>query len=125
MNAQKRKQKSMRRRRLSVRRKVAGTAQRPRLTIHRSLKAMYAQIIDDIAGHTLAAALTSKLEDAPTSEDGGPSQRMLEAKALGGKVAALAKDKGVTAVCFDRGPYKYHGRVKAFAEGAREGGLKF
>jgi large subunit ribosomal protein L18 len=100
-----------------IRRKVSGSAARPRLNVFRSNKSIYAQIIDDIAGHTLAAA--SSLDKAVT---GSKSE---QAKAVGQLVAERAKAAGITSVVFDRGGYLYHGRVKAVAEGAREGGLDF
>ncbi len=101
-----------------IRRRVAGTAERPRLAVFRSLKHIYAQVIDDGAGHTLAAA--------SSSEKGGPSGgNVAGAKAIGKLVAERAQQKGVNAVVFDRGGYQYHGRVKALADAAREAGLKF
>jgi large subunit ribosomal protein L18 len=100
-----------------IRRKVSGSSARPRLNVFRSNKSIYAQIIDDIAGHTLAAA--SSLDKAVT---GSKSE---QAKAVGQLVAERAKAAGITSVVFDRGGYLYHGRVKAVAEGAREGGLDF
>jgi large subunit ribosomal protein L18 len=100
-----------------IRRKVSGSAARPRLNVFRSNKSIYAQIIDDTAGHTLAAA--SSLDKAVT---GSKSE---QAKAVGQLVAERAKAAGITSVVFDRGGYLYHGRVKAVADGAREGGLDF
>jgi large subunit ribosomal protein L18 len=101
-----------------IRRRVAGTAERPRLAVFRSLKHIYAQVIDDGAGHTLA--------HASSGEKGGPNGgNVTGAKAIGKLVAERAKEKGVQAVVFDRGGYQYHGRVKALADAAREAGLKF
>lgn len=101
-----------------IRRRVAGTAERPRLAVFRSLKHIYAQVIDDGAGHTLA--------HASSGEKGGPNGgNIAGAKAIGKLVAERAQQKGVQAVVFDRGGYQYHGRVKALADAAREAGLKF
>ena len=100
-----------------VRKRVLGTPDRPRLAVFRSNRHVYAQVIDDVAGRTLAAAST--LKDA---EGDDPKAR---AKAVGLALANKAKDAGVTRVAFDRGGFLYHGRVEAVAEGAREGGLDF
>jgi large subunit ribosomal protein L18 len=102
-----------------VRKKVSGTAARPRLSVFRSNKAMYAQIIDDLAGHTLVAAST---KDGDISAKGNKSE---QAKAVGQLVAERALQANITNVVFDRGGYLYHGRVKALADGAREAGLQF
>ena len=104
-----------------LRRTLSGTSERPRLAVFRSLTHIYGQIIDDVAGNTLAAA--SDVE-APlrTGDAGTKSER---AKRVGQELAARAKEKGITAVVFDRGGFLYHGRVQALADGAREGGLKF
>lgn len=105
-----------------VRRKIHGTAHRPRLAIFRSLNHIYAQIIDDTKGETLIAA--SSLDSDVRSEVTG--KRKTEVSTLvGNLVASRAKDKGVKAVVFDRGGYQYQGRVKALADGARKGGLIF
>lgn len=113
--------KSDRRRRIHnrVRRKVQGTAQRPRLAVFRSNKAIYCQLIDDSKGTTLAAASS---RDEGFSGSGNKSE---VAKAVGTAVAQRANEAGINTVVFDRGGYLFHGRVKALAEGAREGGLKF
>ena len=104
-----------------VRRRLSGTAERPRLAVFRSLSHIYGQIIDDTSGQTLAAA--SDLEpDLRAALDGTKSER---ARRVGQELAARAQAKGITAVVFDRGGCLYHGRVKALADGAREGGLKF
>ena len=104
-----------------IRRKVKGTPERPRLAVFRSVKHIYAQVIDDTAGHTVVAASSSE-KVASTGKSGG---NLAGAKAIGKLVAERAKDKGIKAVVFDRGGYHYHGRVKALAEAAREAGLEF
>jgi len=110
------------RRHLRVRKKVKGTPQRPRLNVFRSHAHIYAQVIDDTIGHTLAAA--SDLDDEiATAAAGKPKTE--RAALVGRLIAERARAKGIEAVVFDRGGYKYHGRVKALAEGAREGGVKF
>ena len=101
-----------------IRRRLSGTPERPRLAVFRSVKHIYAQVIDDIKGHTLVAA-SSNEKDA---KNGG---NVAGAKAIGKLVAERAQDKGVKAVVFDRGGYLYHGRVKALADAAREAGLQF
>ena len=102
-----------------VRGKISGTPERPRLCVFRSENHIYAQVIDDVAGHTLVAA--SSVE----KEFEGNGGNVEAAKKIGLKVAERALAKGIDTVVFDRGGYIYHGRVKALAEGAREGGLKF
>ena len=106
---------------MRVRSKVRGTSQRPRLSVFRSLKHIYAQIIDDQKGVTLVAA--SEKDLSPASLKG--KTKTEKAKLVGLALAKKALKKKITQVAFDRGPYRYHGRVKALAEGAREGGLKF
>src|SRR5215470_5058884 len=101
-----------------IRRRVAGTSERPRLAVFRSVKHIYAQVIDDTKGHTVAAASSMEGKE----KNGG---NLSGAKAIGKLVAERAKDKGVKAVVFDRGGYLYHGRVKALADAAREAGLEF
>ncbi len=108
------------RRHVRVRAKVSGTAQRPRLNVFRSSAHIYVQLVDDVAGRTLAAA--SDLE-APIREQGGTKSE--RATAVGSLIAERAKAAGVTSVVFDRGGFLYHGRVKAVADAAREGGLEF
>jgi large subunit ribosomal protein L18 len=110
------------RRHLRVRKNLAGTAQRPRLNVFRSLTSIYAQIIDDQAGHTLVSASTVEKD---LREQTKGMKKSEQAKLIGQKVAERAKDKGITTVIFDRGGYRYVGRVKALADGAREGGLQF
>ena len=109
------------RRKKHVRKKVAGTAERPRLSIHRSSKQVYVQAIDDFHGVTLASA-SSLDKELKGSLSGTKTER---AKAVGAELARRLVGKGVNAAVFDRGWYKYHGRVKALADGAREGGLNF
>src|SRR5215475_15740611 len=101
-----------------IRRRLNGTPERPRLAVFRSVKHIYAQVIDDSAGKTVAAASSSEKNAA----NGG---NVAGAKAIGKLVAERAKDKGVKTVVFDRGGYSYHGRVKALADAAREAGLEF
>lgn len=110
------------RRHRRVRKKVFGTAERPRLNVFRSLRHVYAQIIDDEQGHTLVAVSTLEegLRDDLTELD-----KSSQAKVVGKALAERAQAKGIRQVVFDRGGYKYHGRVKALAEGVREGGLEF
>jgi large subunit ribosomal protein L18 len=105
-----------------VRRKILGTAERPRLNIFRSLSQIYAQLIDDQAGNTLVSAST--IEPDISKEVKGLTKTE-QAKMVGSKLAKRATEKGFQEVVFDRGGYRYIGRVKALAEGAREGGLKF
>lgn len=111
-----------RRRHLRVRSRVRGTAERPRLNVYRSSAHIYAQVIDDDAGHTLVSAST--LESNVVAQGDG-STKTDKAKAVGQIVGKRALDSGVESVVFDRGGYQYHGRVQAVAEGARESGLKF
>ena len=104
-----------------VRKKLSGTPDRPRLCVFRSLRHIYAQIIDDVHGHTIAAVSSNEPELKPASNV--PKSEV--AKIVGGVIATRARAKGATTVVFDRAGYKYHGRVKSLAEGAREGGLLF
>ena len=113
-----------RRRRMRNRKMVRGTPDRPRLSVFRSSRYIYAQLIDDQNGNTLAASSSLELERADNLESKYGGNRDA-AKAVGLDIAAKAKDKGLSEVRLDRGPYKYHGRVKALADGAREGGLVF
>ncbi len=103
--------------RRGIRSKVQGTAERPRLSVFRSNRHIYAQLIDDRAGHTLAAASTA---EEPLST----GSRVEQGTAVGKALAERAREAGVEAVVFDRNGYRYHGRVKAVAEGAREAGLR-
>jgi large subunit ribosomal protein L18 len=102
-------------RHLRVRKKVSGTSERPRLVVYRSLKHIYAQLVDDTAQRTILTISDQGIE-------GKKSEKSAE---VGRRVAAKAKETGVTKVVFDRAGYRYHGRVKAVADGAREGGLEF
>jgi large subunit ribosomal protein L18 len=112
------------RRHYRVRSKLRGTAARPRLVVFRSLRNMEGQLVDDDAGRTVLgmSTLASDLKDFSSE---GKHKRMEHAHAAGKLLAERAKANGIETVVFDRGGYKYHGRVKAFADGAREGGLKF
>lgn len=111
------------RRHVRVRAKVSGTPQRPRLNVFRSSAHIYAQVIDDLAGHTIVAA--SDLEKDLVEKLGDDKTKTARAKAVGELIAERAKAAGITAVVFDRGGFLYHGRVRAVADGAREGGLDF
>jgi large subunit ribosomal protein L18 len=104
------------RRHFRLRKKVSGTAQRPRLAVKRSTRHMYAQLIDDVKGVTLASASTFKLTDG---------DKTAQAREVGKALAERAKAAGIARVVFDRGGYKYHGRIAALADAAREGGLEF
>ena len=110
------------RRKLRIRRKISGTSERPRLTVFRSAKHIYAQVVDDVAGTTLAHVSTLS-RDVRT--DIGEDHKSGAAKKVGTAIAKALAAKGVKKVVFDRNGYLYHGRVKALAEGAREGGLEF
>ena len=99
-----------------VRGKITGTAERPRMTVFRSNKQIYVQVIDDLAGKTLAAASSRGMETMPKEE---------QAAKVGQEIAKKAQEAGVTAVVFDRNGYLYHGRIKELADAARNGGLKF
>jgi large subunit ribosomal protein L18 len=102
---------------MRVRGKITGTAERPRLTVFRSNKQIYAQVIDDLSGKTLASASSLKLTDKVAKKE--------EAAKVGELVAKSAQEAGITTVVFDRNGYLYHGRVRELAEAARNGGLKF
>jgi len=119
MDRQKEKAKRRARRRVGIRKRIIGTPERPRLSVYRSLNHIYAQIVDDIAGHTLASASTRD-KDAKASSTGNVEA----AKAVGKTLAERAKQAGVEKVVFDRGGFRYHGRIKALADAAREGGLE-
>lgn len=123
-----RKKKSRRtariRRHKRIRKRVSGTAERPRLVVYRSLRNIEGQLVDDDAGRTITGLSTLDPE-LREFEAEGQNRRVEHAHAAGKKLAARAREQGIESVVFDRGGYKYHGRVKAFAEGAREGGLKF
>jgi large subunit ribosomal protein L18 len=101
-----------------VRARVIGTSERPRLNVFRSLNHIYAQVIDDVRGHTMVAAST-------LDQDVAEAPKIEQAKAVGKLVAERARAAGINKVVFDRGGYLYHGRIKSLADGAREGGLDF
>lgn len=122
MDHQKSKHNRQLRRRHHVRSKITGTAERPRLSVFRSSKHIYVQLIDDIRGVTLGAAGTCGKQAKTQLPYGG---NVKAASQVGQQIAELAKAKGIDKVAFDRGHYKYHGRVKALAEAAREAGLQF
>ena len=102
---------------LGIRRKISGTADNPRISVFKSNKAFYAQLIDDLKGHTITAASSQEI--------GKTGVNIEVSKEVGKKFGEKAKEAGIEKVVFDRNGYPYHGRVKAFAEGAREAGLKF
>jgi len=110
------------RRHLRVRKNLSGSAQRPRLNVYKSLSAIYAQVIDDGVGRTLVSASTI---DRDLREKAKGLKKSEQAKLVGQAVAERAKSKGIQSVVFDRGGFRYVGRVKALADGAREGGLQF
>jgi large subunit ribosomal protein L18 len=110
------------RRKLRIRHKITGTPERPRLSVFRSLKHIYAQVVDDVAGKTLAHMSTLDKNVKPQTDDKNKSDA---AKLVGKTIAEVLKAKGITKVVFDRNGYLYHGRIKSLAEGAREGGLEF
>ena len=122
MDQQKTKHRRQLRRRRHVRSKVIGTAERPRLTVFRSSKHIYAQLIDDLSGATLASASSRTKDVASGLPYGG---NIKGSQVVGKKIAEVALAKGISKVAFDRGHYRYHGRIKALADAAREGGLKF
>ena len=122
MDHQKAKHRRQLRRRKHVRRNLMGTAERPRLTVFRSSKHIYAQLINDLTGVTLATA-SSRNKDVRASMAYGGNVKA--AVVVGKKLAEDAKAKGITKAAFDRGHYRYHGRIKALADAAREGGLSF
>jgi large subunit ribosomal protein L18 len=105
-----------------LRKKLSGTPDRPRLCVRRSLHHIYAVLVDDAKGHTLAAAST---RESSLGKGLSSKTNIDAAKAVGSSIAAKAKEAGITAVVFDRGGYKYHGRVRALADAAREAGLSF
>ncbi|AKK02296.1 50S ribosomal protein L18 [Corynebacterium epidermidicanis] len=115
-----RRREARARRHFRIRKNLRGTAEMPRLVVHRTSRHMHVQIIDDLAGHTLAAAST--MEEAVRALDGDKKARGAQ---VGKLIAERAKAAGIEAVVFDRGGYQYHGRVAALADAAREGGLKF
>jgi len=111
------------RRHLRVRRKIFGTPERPRLCVFKSARHIYAQLIDDTRGHTLAAASSLGLPAGKLAN--GTSRKMAQAREVGKLIAERAKEKGITKVRFDRGGFLYHGRIATLADSAREHGLEF
>ena len=120
MNKNKAKAMRRERRHLRVRKDVSGTPARPRLAVFKSIKHIYAQVIDDLAGRTLAAA-----SSADKGALAGKVKKTEAAAAVGTRLAEKARAAGVTSVVFDRGGFRFHGRVKALADAARKGGMKF
>ncbi|MBX2976582.1 MAG: 50S ribosomal protein L18 [Ignavibacteriaceae bacterium] len=118
-----RKSNSRLRSKTKIRKKTFGTAEKPRLTVYRSLNNMYAQLIDDAQGVTLASA--SSLNKEIETELKDSKGKVSKSKLVGSLLAKKASEKNIVEVIFDRNGYRYHGRVKSLAEGAREGGLKF
>ena len=119
---QREKQKRLERRKFGIRKSLFGSTERPRLSVFRSDKHIYAQVIDDLSGKTLVAAATTAADVRGDLKNGGNIEG---AKRVGRAIAERAKGAGITQVAFDRGGRMYHGRVKALADAAREGGLKF
>jgi len=117
------KEESRERRHLRLRKRVKGTGERPRLAVRRSLTQIYAQIVDDTTGRTLAAV--SSLAKDVQARFGEAKTKTDRSRVVGRVLAERAKGVGITRVAFDRGGYIYHGRIKALADGAREGGLEF
>ncbi|MDN5902313.1 50S ribosomal protein L18 [Corynebacterium casei] len=115
-----RRREARARRHFRVRKTLRGTPEAPRLVVHRSSRHMHVQVIDDLAGHTLAAASSMEADVRALEGD-----KKAKASKVGALIAARAKEAGIAAVVFDRAGYKYHGRVAALADAAREGGLKF
>lgn len=111
--------KSRAKAKVKIRKKLEGTSERPRLSVFRSSKHMYAQLIDDVSGKTLASSSSAKVDGIKNTSNCGA------AKAVGEAIAKVAKEKNITRIVFDRSGYLYHGRIKALAEGAREAGLEF
>lgn len=113
------------RRHVRIRKKIHGTADRPRLVVFRSLRNLEGQVVDDDSHRTLVGLSTLAPELREGAADGDGGRKVAVARALGSLLAARAREQGIEAVVFDRGGYRYHGRVRAFAEGARAGGLVF
>lgn len=125
MNTEKKKKLKKERRRNRIRAKVSGTKRCPRLSVFKSNAGMYLQLIDDEAGKTLISAHSQEVKLSKGERQQGPGEKTAVSLALGKLLAEKAKSKKITRVVFDRGGNKYHGRVKAAAEGARAGGLEF
>ena len=122
MSSEKAREEARKRRQRRVRAHVSGTADRPRLNVYRSLAHIYAQVIDDVTGATLVSASTV---DTDLRAEVAGKKKAEQAKVVGQAVAKRALARGLTKVTFDRGGYRYHGRIKALADGAREGGVEF
>jgi large subunit ribosomal protein L18 len=120
MDSQKQKQVRRSRRRTGIRKRVMGTPECPRLSIYRSLNHVYVQVVDDMAGCTLAAA-----SSRDKGYSAGSTGNVAAAEVVGASIAERAKAAGITKVAFDRGGFRFHGRVKALADAARKGGLQF
>lgn len=120
MDRQQKKEQRHARRRIGIRKRITGTAERPRLAVYRSLNHVYAQVIDDLAGRTIVSASTRD-KDASIEKTGNAAA----AAAVGARLAQKAKAKGITKVVFDRGGFAYHGRIKDIADAARKAGLQF
>ena len=116
---------SLARRHRRVRAKINGSSERPRLAVHRSSKHIYVQVIDDVDGRTLVAASSNEPAFREQLSDTVKGWNIAGAKVVGTLLAQRAKERGLASVVFDRGGFPYHGRVKALADGAREGGLEF
>jgi len=108
---------------IKIRKQISGTPERPRFTVYRSLNKIYAQLVDDTSGKTVASASSMSKELA--SDLKGAKGKIAQSKLVGGLLAKKALELNITSVVFDRNGYRYHGRVQAIADGAREGGLKF
>ncbi|MBK7404487.1 MAG: 50S ribosomal protein L18 [Phycisphaerales bacterium] len=121
MDSQKVKQVRRTRRRAGIRKRVIGTPERPRLCVYKSLNHVYAQIVDDLAGRTITSASTRDKAFGASSGTGNTAA----AEAIGSLIAQKAKAAGISSVAFDRGGFRFHGRVKALADAARKGGLEF
>ncbi|RMH13899.1 MAG: 50S ribosomal protein L18 [Planctomycetota bacterium] len=119
MDRQKQKVVRRSRRRTGIRKRVIGTPERPRLSVYRSLNHIYVQVIDDLSGRTLCSA------SSRDKESNGKGGNVAAARAVGARIAERAKAAGISSVAFDRGGFRYHGRIKALADAAREGGLQF
>jgi large subunit ribosomal protein L18 len=117
------KSNTRQRAKIKIRKKISGTAEKPRLTVYRSLNNIYAQLIDDSAGVTMLSA--SSLEKEVANDIKSAKGKITKSKIVGGLLAKKALEKKITTIVFDRNGYQYHGRIKAVADGAREAGLKF
>ena len=122
MDTSKKRRLARKRRHTRVRKKLSGTAERPRLNIYRSLVHIYGQVVDDVAGHTLVSASTIDRQVRSMAAGKGKSE---QARIVGEVLGRRALDKGIKKVVFDRGGWAYHGRIKALADGARKAGLEF